>query len=302
MACYYPVQGYRSRTLNPSGKRGIVFDTNTGYLDRPVTLCCGRCTGCRLERSRQWAMRCVHEASLHEENAFITLTYDDDHLPAGGTLKKKDYQDFMKALRHYYYPKRIRYYMCGEYGEQSVRPHYHACLFGLDFTDKVCYTEKQGIRLYISSTLNHIWKKGFTTVGEVTFDSAAYVARYIMKKINGEKAYEHYKSIDFETGEIFDLIPEYTTMSRRPGIGREWYKKWKEEVYPEDEVVIRGIKQHPPRYYDTLYDVEQPKEMEKIKSKRTKAAQVHKKNNTPERLAVRERVKKAQMFNLKRTI
>src|SRR4051794_29862641 len=100
MPCFRPLKGYRARVTNPdTGKRSIVFNARKGFNDLPVDLPCGQCIGCRLERSRQWAIRCSHEAKLHEENCFITLTYAPEHLPPGGTLVVKDFQDFMKRLR-----------------------------------------------------------------------------------------------------------------------------------------------------------------------------------------------------------
>ena len=130
MPCFSPLDGYRSRTVNASGKRSIVFDIHEGFHDRPVSVPCGQCVGCRLEKSRQWAMRCVHEASLYDENCFITLTYDDEFLPVGGSLDKGAFPRFMKRLRKKFEPRRIRFYHAGEYGDRFGRPHYHALLFG----------------------------------------------------------------------------------------------------------------------------------------------------------------------------
>lgn len=245
-------------------------------------------------------MRCVHEASLYDDNCFITLTYDDKHLPPGGTLVKKDFQDFMKRLRFKFSPRRIRFYQCGEYGETTSRPHYHACLFNLDFTDKVPYSGRDGVTLYTSETLEKLWGKGFATVGAVTFDSAAYVARYIMKKITGEKAEEHYQSVIEETGELFTIIPEYTCMSRDGGIGKEWYEKWKADAYPEDQIIMNGKRMKPPRFYDGLFEQENPKIHQEIKTRRKKFAASRQEDQTRERLAVREKVKQNQIKNLKR--
>lgn len=265
----------------------------------PVEVPCGQCVGCRLERSRQWAIRCYHEAQLHEENAFITLTYDDDHLPEGSTLVKKHYQDFMKRLRFRYRDRTIRYFQCGEYGETTHRPHYHACLFGFDFTDKRLFSTRGGVRLYTSDELNLIWGMGHCTVGEVTFQSAAYVARYIMKKVTGDEAEKHYEILDPDTGEIYSREPEYTTMSRRPGIGKGWLEKYHDEVYPSDFIVVNGVRMQPPKYYDA----QQPEEsLEWLKHARVKRAASRAHDNTPERLRTREKVKKAQLGHLKRTV
>ncbi len=299
MTCYYPIKGYVSRVPSGSGRFPIVFDRRKSN-GQAQEVPCGQCIGCRLDRSRQWAMRCVHEASLYESNCFITLTYDPQHLPSDGSLCKSHFQLFMKRLRKKFSDSPIRYYHCGEYGAKLGRPHYHACLFNFDFLDKVFFKRVGDERLYVSEVLESVWGKGFCTVGSVTFESAAYVARYIMKKVNGENAAKHYEHFDLETGEVSVLQSEYTTMSRRPGIGRAWYELWKSDVYPDDFVVLRGRKMVPPRYYDHLYEVDDPEEYARLKRERRVA--VDKDNCTPERLAVREKVKQAQVGFLKRGI
>lgn len=301
MPCYKPLQGYRAIHVNSSGKRPVVFTKTKGFSDLPVTVPCGRCIGCRLERSRQWAIRCVHEASLYEDNSFVTLTYSDENLPPGNSLRKKDFQDFMKRLRFNNPGKRIRYFHCGEYGDQSDRPHYHACIFNHEFTDKKIYSVRDGVTLYISATLEKTWGLGFCTVGAVTFESAAYTARYIMKKVTGEKAAKHYQSMDPETGEIFEIEPEYVTMSRKPGIGTLWYHKYKDDVFPEDFIILNGRKMKPPRFYDGLYEADE-KAYRQLKSDRKKTAAKDAANQTRERLDVREKVKNAQVNQLKRTL
>lgn len=154
-----------------------------------LSLPCGQCIGCRLEYSRQWAIRCMHESTLHDQSCFITLTYSDDNLPEHGTLILRDFQLFMKRLRFEFSNVKIRFYHCGEYGEKFGRPHYHALLFGIDFeADRTLYSQsKQGSKLYVSDTLNKLWNKGFATIGNITFESAAYVARYVVKKSQWSK-------------------------------------------------------------------------------------------------------------------
>ncbi len=302
MPCFRPMQVYRSRFENKSGKRGLVFNETEGLAGSGFLIACRQCVGCRLEKSRQWAIRCVHEAQLHEDNCYITLTFNDENLPVNGSLDVKYYQDFMKRLRFHYRPKIIRYFHCGEYGEDYGRPHYHACLFGHDFEDKHLYTVRDGIPLYTSATLDKIWSHGFSTIGAVTFQSAAYVARYVMKKITGDQAEEHYKSLDPETGEIFDLAPEYTTMSRRPGIGAGWYALFKSEVYPFDEIIMNEQAMQPPKFYDSRLEVEDLQAHTAIKASRVEKAKAHKHDQTPERLRTRETVKLAQVSQLKRNI
>jgi len=249
---------------------------------------CGQCVGCRLERSRQWAVRCVQEAQLHDENCFLTLTYSDKNLPAGGTLVKKHFQDFMKRLRKWC-GKKIKYYHCGEYGESSRRPHYHALLFGVDFPDKVLFKKSaDGSNIYTSAVLDRLWPAGFATSGAVTFESAAYVARYICKKVTGEHAKHFYDGRE----------PEFATMSRRPGIGRGWLDQYANEVYPRDEVITRGFPGRPPRFYDqVLEDVDV---LEAWKVRRARQESLRLEDQTEERLVVREKCALAK-FNLYRS-
>lgn len=247
-------------------------------------------------------MRIVHEASLHDDNCFITLTYDDQHLPADGSLNKKHFQDFMKRLRKRFSHVRIRYYHCGEYGEQLGRPHYHACLFGLDFQDKQLFSQQDEYSVYTSQVLADTWQLGFVTVGELTFESAAYCARYVTKKVTGHNAPDHYERVDPETGEIYWLLPEYSTMSRRPGIGKDWYDTYKTDLWPSDEVPVpgSGVFKKVPRYYETILKNEQPSDHETIKQIRKKFRQEHSEEYTPGRLMSKYRVQKAKADMLKR--
>lgn len=293
MACFSPLKGWRSQSKNKeTGKRPITFTRSEAYTDLPVEVPCGQCSGCRLERARQWAIRCTHEASMHENNCFITLTFNDKHLPKDKSLDVKHFQKFMKRLRKRY-GNGIRFFHCGEYGEQFGRPHYHACLFNFDFPDKVLWKENHnGDRIYTSKALDEIWGFGFTTIGDVTFQSASYVARYIMKKINGKEAEEHYQG----------RKPEYTTMSRRPGIGATWYEKYKDEVYPSDFIIMNGAKMRPPKFYDLKLEHEYPVDLKKIKKIRVDNSLKHAENNTYDRLIVREKCHKAKTKQLVRPI
>lgn len=292
--------GYRSRHLTKNGKRQLVFDPQKGYTDLKVTVPCRQCVGCRLEKSREWALRCVHEASLHEDNCFLTLTYNDVRLPETGSLIKKHFQDFIKRLRSRT-GKKFSYYHCGEYGDKLGRPHYHAIIFGLDFQDKKYLKHtNQGDVLYTSKLLDDIWQLGYAFIGSVTFESAAYVARYIMKKVTGDQAENHYVKINENTGEYNKLLPEYTTSSTNPAIAKNWYKEFKTDVYPSDFITKDGKKYKPPKYYDRQYEIESPEEFEKLKRRRRQEQVNHVKDQTPERLAVREKVKKAQLTKLKR--
>ncbi len=296
MPCYHPLRAYHATTVNSkTGKRGIVFNPNKAYTDLPITIPCGQCIGCRLDRSRQWAIRCVHEAQLHEDNSFITLTFNQASIDSTHSLNKSDFQKFMKRLRKYISPKKIRYYHCGEYGEVTHRPHHHACLFGYQFPDLNYYKSINSIPLYTSETLSQIWQHGHSLIGNVTYESAAYVARYIMKKQTGEAGKIHYKS----------RIPPYTTMSRRPGLAKEWLDKYKDDVYPHDYVVIGTSKKgRPPRYYDQQMEKEFPVEFSQVKINRFQKAleQELSENSSLSRLQVREKVRIAKTQTLIREL
>lgn len=297
MPCFCPLKGYRSRTVTEEGKRSLVFHPQAGFIDMPVDIPCGRCIGCRLERSRQWAIRCVHEASLHAENCFVTLTYDDDNLPNDGGLVKSHLQLFWKRLRKQV--GSLRYYACGEYGPTTRRPHYHACVFGYRPSDLILYTERDGVKLYLSPFLQRVWGLGFVTVGDVSFESAAYCARYITSKITGDMAEEHYKVVDPTTGELFNIIPEFALMSRRPGIGNDWISKYRNDVWPRDIVISRGRKVRPPRFYESFMNDD---ERLQVKQRRVRNASLRTDDNTFERLTVRQTVLKSALKSKRKVI
>lgn len=254
MRCFHPVEAWQL----DSGR--LVFGGGRKAAGRHLELRCGQCIGCRLNRSREWAIRCVHEASMHEGNSFVTLTYDDKHLPPGGGLVYRDFQDFMRRVRKRFgcmdltlWGRVPRFFVCGEYGELTKRPHFHALLFGLFFPDRqFLRTAPGGARLYRSAMLEELWPAGFSSVGDVTFESAAYVARYVLKKVTGERADAHYRRVDGGSGEVLDVEPEFCRMSLKPGIGATWFQRFAGDVYPQDSVVLNGSHLRPPRYYDKL--------------------------------------------------
>lgn len=282
MPCYSPLEGWKTRKKNAKGNYVITFKLSEGWKDRKMTVACGQCVGCRLDRSKEWAMRCMHEAALHEHNSFITLTYRD----SPGTLIKRDVQLFMKSLREKTKHK-IRFYMCGEYGERedskNIRkefehPHYHIILFGHKFEDQKLWTEQNGYKYYRSKQLENLWKHGYSTIGTVTYESSSYVARYILKKVLGVQKKEWYK----------DVEPEYTCMSRRPGVARGHIEKYAEQIYRRDQVIIKGKPVRPAKYYDKIFDLTNPEQLETVKKERRLKALKKSKDNTPERLEVRK--------------
>lgn len=209
----------------------------------------------------------------------------------------------MKRLRFKYQPKKIRFYMCGEYGELLGRPHYHALLFNHDFMDKTKWTFRQSNVTYRSLALEQLWPFGLSELGNVSFQSAAYVARYVMKKITGAPAAKHYEKIDPKTGEIYNVQPEYNQMSLKPGIGAEWLRKYKTDVYPSDEIItLKGQRIKTPKYYDKLLDKTDPEMLKIIKETRTALGKAYKENSSPERLLAREKCAQAQHSRLKRSL
>lgn len=303
MACFSPLQGYRSR------KGGITFKHSESIFGQPFNVPCGQCIGCRIKKSRDWAARCHHEASLHKENSFLTLTYDNKHLPKyPHSLDKKHLSKFIKALRNKIHPKKVRFFACGEYGQATeknnyiARPHFHIILFGHDWPDKQFFTESNGTKLFTSPTLTKIWGNGHASTGTVTLESAGYVARYALKKITGKLADDHYLRCDPDTGEAVWLQPEFNQMSLRPGIGYDWFKKYTDDVFPDDFVIIKGKKIGTPRYYLQLLGQIDPMQFQQIKAQRLQTMQMTASDNTPDRLISREICLQARTNNLKRTL
>ncbi len=278
MPCFAPLVGFR----NPTG--GLTFSRHLS-IGLHMSVPCGQCIGCRLERSRQWAVRCMHEAAMSPDNAFITLTYSDEFLPRDGSLDKRAFQLFMKRLRRRT-DGRVRFFHCGEYGDESGRPHYHALLFGRDFADKYQWAERKGMPVWRSDELEALWAFGQSEIGSVTFESAAYCARYVVKKITGKAAAAHYERVDPETGVLFQLEPEYATMSRRPGLGTSWFERFGSEVFPADEVIVRGRAMKPPRFYDEIFKVDEPEAFAGVQA--TRRLERSRGDETPGRLSVRE--------------
>jgi len=238
---------------------------------------------------------------MHKNNYFLTLTYDDEHIDrrcgvydeefsciCQWSLNKIDFPKFMKKLRKEY-GNGIKFYQAGEYGGQTGRPHHHACIFNIDIKDLKLWKNAGGIRLYTSDSVQQIWGNGYVVIGDVSFESAAYISRYITKKITGDSAQMYYNG----------LQPEYATMSRRPGIGLKYFEKYKKEIIDNDGIIMRGgLKMRPPRYYDKKREEINAQEMEVTKKMRKSSVNIM--NNTPKRLAVREQIKKATVKNWKR--
>lgn len=337
MPCYNPLPA----TKLPGGGKPIIHKRakerkpTPNHLGIDIKLPCNQCIGCRIDRCKQWAVRLLNEAQLHEKKSFITLTYNDKTLLARrqereptvpctppsksatskavvyyhdthaepraheDSLRIRDVQLFMKRLRFELTTRNpsttVRYYLVGEYGDKYGRPHYHIALYGEDFADDRTERRTSGAyTCYRSSRLEKLWPHGNSEIGELTLESTLYVAGYIMKKITGKKADQHYQR-ESRDGTIYWITPEFALMSRRPGLGRPWLEKYMPDVYPHDYVVINGQKKRPPRYYDKLLEMFEPKTLEQLRIKRQALALTLAEDNTPRRLADKEAVATAKM-------
>lgn len=304
MPCYKPLMALVKRGVD--GKNRVTFPKTLPRADvakygQPTPLPCGQCVGCRLERSRQWAVRLMKEARLHDRNSFLTLTYDDKNLPqlkdGRPTLVLEDVQLFLKRLRKRFSPAPLRFFQCGEYGETTFRPHHHMILFGEDFCKDRERIEdtRTGFAQWISPTLTELWGKGRCTISDVSFESAAYVARYVVKKVTGKGSEYHY----------LGRKPEFVTMSRRPGIGSAYFQEFVDEIYSHDEIIPAPGRPPslPPKYFDRLLEKGDPALFAEIKKKRSEGLDFYTDpNSTDTRLKTRERIKESIIKNcLKRS-
>lgn len=272
MSCYRPLIGYFAKTKNPSGKRSLQFNRTGSFSGSPVKVPCGSCVGCKLERTRVWGIRCLHENRMHKESCFVTLTYSNEFLPANGSLDPRCLQLFHKRLHNRLLDSRgvgIRYFGCGEYGDLNQRPHYHSLLFGYRPHDLVLYSEnRRGEAIYSSRFLDEVWSFGNVRVGAVSFESAAYVARYSIKKATKQQREDgHYVVYDSD-GVVHERVPEFAVMSRRPGIGSSYFDKYGSEIMAHDSVIVGGREVPSVRYYDLKIEALDSKRLDEIKKVR----------------------------------
>lgn len=290
--CSSPIPAWRRAEPDENGKFPLVFNPKDKQAGEELELPCGQCIHCRLNYARDWAVRCMHEAQMHQEqgneSSFITLTYNDEEIPTNWSLQPDHWTKFIKRLREKirHEQPELRFFMAGEYGkacricrqseddcrnysrhqfvEGLGRPHFHAILFGYNFPDKTLWRTSNGHEIFRSELLEDTWTYGNSEIGSVTFDSASYVARYITKKITGEQSNEHYLDIDPYTGEYISRLPEYCRQSRgrgwktgtiitSGGIGSGWFRKYYGDTH-DDICHIEG-KPHPiPAYYDSILE------------------------------------------------
>jgi len=256
-----------------------------------------------MRRASDWSLRVMHEASQHQTNCFVTLTYATNQLPPHASLSHHDFQKFMKRVRKQNPKKPIRYYMCGEYGPLNKRPHYHACLFNIDFLadQKPAGKSASGELFYSSQTLSELWGHGIASVQPLTPETASYCARYVMKKALGEDAKTAYASID-EDGVITQRRPEYAAMSLKPGIGATWFNKYSRDVFPHDFVIQGGIERQVPKYYDKLLKRRKDDHLDDIEHARQQRAQQSAPDQTDDRRKIRETVHLAKVQTLHRNL
>lgn len=311
MACSFPQKGF-------VGRNGQ-FVTSRAHspTGAPMQIACGRCASCRKKRAAQWATRIMHETQFHEACSFVTLTFNDEHLPSDYSLSVATAQGFIKRLRDHLWRDfkiRISFFLVGEYGsnkqtkkswdgvngEDQGRPHFHVIIFGYDFSDDRVLWRKtnRGDAVYRSELLEKVWPYGFSEIGSVTSGSAQYCARYSFKKIGGAMAESHYSRVHPITGEVHQVEREFMLCSKRPAIGLRWFQEFEGDAFPSDFVVVDGRKRPIPDYYarklkgrfaSSAADPEAlvPKDdLHAIAQKRKKNSAAHSSDRTPERLAV----------------
>lgn len=239
---------------------------------------------------------------MYQVNSFVTLTYENQYLPKNYSVDKTEMQLFMKRLRKSIEPSVVRFFGVGEYGEQTLRPHYHLLLFNYRPTDLKFYkNSKSGHPTYTSEQLSKLWPYGHSDIGSVTHQSAGYVARYSMKKLSGENEHtaQYYTRQHPLSGDWHTVEPEFALSSRRPGLGAAWFDKYKTDCFPSDYVIVDGRKQTVPNYYTKKLAEEEAKP---FKRKRRIAATKDRANSTPERLKVREEILTSKIKLLKREL
>lgn len=277
MPCYHPIEVFdlSEDQFDLFSKRVLSFRAPSSpelykkmiRQGRRLLLPCRKCVGCRLSKSREWANRAVLEQLYHEESWFLTLTYDDEHLPPAfpvdpatgeilsihSTLVKRDLQNFMKRLR-FNSGQKIRYFASGEYGSETYRPHYHLLLFGLHLDDlEIINHSFDGTPYFVSDFISKCWPFGIHILGKVTWQSAAYVARYTMKKATHGYDPRYY--------EVAGIEPEFQLVSRKPGLGRFYYDDHP-ELFDYSSFSVStpsgGRKMYPPAYFKKLYSLDHP--------------------------------------------
>lgn len=296
MKCTHPLVAIDLNQFNKNPKKDLVFMASIesdvdklithelinykGHHYTPIQIPCGKCMACRINKASEWATRIMLEAKVHPKDTcfFVTLTYCDDELvyvddvdgSTRPTLVPQHLTKFMKDLRRYYEYHYcwtgIRFFSVGEYGSLYLRPHFHVILFGFPLFDKKIFCIRHKQPVYHVPVLDKVWGKGFVECTPLTYESAAYVARYTQKKVNGFITQAHYGNLE----------PEFLRMSRNPGIGRTYFDFYNDVIYETDSIPIikkgKVSEVKPSKYYDKLFDIENPDLMLEIKKRRIEAA------------------------------
>lgn len=297
MSCTRPIAAQR----HYSAKENKLVVRLKGADFKPnLELPCNKCPSCKLRKAKEWALRCWHESQMHEQSAYITLTYRDADLPKNNNLDHRDFQLFMKRLRVKYSGRRYSYFMCGEYGDVTHRPHYHVVLFGYWPPDAVFHRTENKHRYFKSEELDNLWQKGFTDTSYVSYHSAGYVARYTLKKQLADKELQDRYVYADEHGEMHVRKFEYVRMSTDPAIGKSWFEKYKQQTIEHDLVRDpNGVECPVPRYYLDQLKKENPELHEQLAQARLEKARANT-DNTPDRLRQKAICTEAKLKQLPR--
>lgn len=291
MQCFHPIPAWRL----PDGSVVLEEGLSGPSVEPGFHVPCGKCVGCRLERAREWGVRCEHEIKVSGPSSCVTLTYAPEYLPADGNLNHRHFQLFMKKLRKSGLFFRPRYFMCGEYGEIDSRPHFHSLLFGVWFDDRQYWRTVNGNKYFRSKTLEKFWTMGHCEIGPADFKAAAYIARYGMKQVNNEWSITPYGRVDLKTGEVKPTVPAYCRMSLKPGIGAGFFFKYRQEIVDFDHVIQDGRPSSLPRYYDKLIEKDDPELLRQLKIDRVDKAMRF--DNSQDRRDAAEQIAKARLFS-----
>lgn len=297
MRCISPATAYRR------DDGSVTFVAKGKEIAGEFELPCGQCIACKVHKRREWGARILMEAKAHQKKSFVTLTYDDEHLPPDLSLDHSHIQLFLKRLRRSS-SNPIRYFVCGEYGEQTLRPHYHAILFGADFSDdRKLWSERKGKPVWKSNHLEKLWGKGLTEIGQVERQSAEYVAGYVVKKLSGEAAESAYTRINSITGETWQVLPEYGRMSLKPGIGLQYAMRFASDMLTHGGIIGPGGQRTPlPRYFAKHLKEKHGDRYEEMEYQLTMKARARPENHTPERREAHGKILKARNALKKREL
>lgn len=294
MPCIKPLRLYATK----DGR--YLANRPSGHSGSGVTVGCRQCLSCRLDKVAEWVLRATHENTLHNSSQFVTLTYDDDHLPENMNLQYTDVQLFHKRLRKYYKDQKIRFILSGEYGDITSRPHYHSIYFGLEVpTDaEILRKTRRDEPVYKSETLTNLWGKGYAEIGTCTPQSIAYVAGYTTKDLSSGLWKNDYAVLDETTGEYIKRRKPFISMSRRPGIGKGFLDKFHSDIFPSGQCLTNtGKLKAAPNYYLNLLKKSDPVLYDQLKLERSDSVltKKHRADNTPARRAVKQTCRLAKM-------